>query len=353
MPKWVLTTVTATATHDVVVIGAGPTGLACAIELSRAGYDYVVLEKGALVNSLLHFPINMVYFTTPELLEIGGLPLVTPHEKPTRVEALKYYRKVTEACALRVQTYERVRMVRKDGGRFAVETEVERTGERRTYHSRAVIVATGYYDNPKVMGIPGEDLAKVSHYYTEAHPFVGREVMVIGAANSAAEAALDLFRGGARVTLLHRRAEPSKHLKYWVGPDLANRIKAGEIRAFFETEAVEIRRDTVLTRHIPTGEMRELPNDFVFALTGYRADAVFLRSMGIELDPRTERPALNADTLESNVPGLYVAGVAIAGIENHNVFIENGRFHGHQIVRALRAALPPSGRPVLAPATES
>jgi thioredoxin reductase (NADPH) len=344
---------TTLATLDVVVIGAGPTGLACAIELSRAGYEYVVLEKGALVNSLLHFPTNMVYFTTPELLEIGGMPLVTPHEKPTRVEALKYYRKVAEACALRVQTYERVLAVRKNGGTFAVETEVERTGERRQYRSRVVIAAIGYYDTPQLMGVPGEDLPKVSHYYTEAHPFVGREVMVVGAANSAAEAALDLFRGGAHVTLVHRRAEPSSHLKYWVAPDLANRIKAGEIRAFFETEVVEIRRDSVLTRHIPTGETRTLPNDFVFALTGYRPDAAFLRSMGIELDSRTERPALNPDTLESNVPGLYVAGVAIAGLQYHNIFIENGRFHGHQIVRALRAALPPSGRPVLAPATES
>jgi thioredoxin reductase (NADPH) len=352
MRKWVLTTVTTASSHDAVVIGAGPTGLACALELSRAGYDYRVLEKGALVNSLFHFPPNMVYFTTPELLEIGDMPLVTTNEKPTRLEALKYYRKVTEACALNVQTYERVLAVRKEGETFVLSTEVARTGEHRTYNSRAVIVATGYYDNPKRMGIPGEDLAKVSHYYTESHAFAGREVMVIGAANSAAEAALDLFRGGARVTLVHRRAEPSKHLKYWVGPDLANRIKAGEIQALFETEAVEIRRDSVVTRHVPTGELREVPNDFVFALTGYRADAAFLRSMGITLDPRTEKPALDPDTLESNVPGLYVAGVAIAGLENHNVFIENGRFHGKQIVRALRARMPPSGRPVLAPATE-
>jgi thioredoxin reductase (NADPH) len=174
---------------------------------------------------------------------------------------------------------------------------------------------------------------------------------VVGAANSAADAALDLFRGGARVTLVHRRTEPSKHLKYWVGPDLANRIKAGEIRGRFETEIVEIRRDAVVVRHVPTGAVDTVPNDFVFALTGYRADAAFLRSMGIALDPRTEKPALDAETLESNVPGLYVAGVAIAGLENHNVFIENGRFHGKQVVRALQVALPPSGKPVLAPVT--
>jgi thioredoxin reductase (NADPH) len=328
---------------DVAIVGAGPTGLACAIECARAGYTYVVLEKGCLVNSLFHFPAQMVYFTTPELLEIGGVPLVSPHEKPTRLEALRYYRRAAEAFDLRVETYEKVLSVGGQDGGFAIATERVGTGERRAYRSRKVIVATGYYDNPKRLGIPGESLPKVSHYYTESHPFVGRDVMVVGGANSAAEAALDLYRGGARVTLVHRRAQPSPHLKYWVGPDLANRIKANEVQALFESEAQEIRNDRVLVRHIPTGTVREVPNDFVFALIGYRADADFLRSMGIALDPATENPQIDAETLETNVRGLHLAGVATAGLENHNVFIENGRFHGKQIVRALLATVSPGG----------
>jgi thioredoxin reductase (NADPH) len=338
---------------DVIVIGAGPTGLACAIELARDGYDYAVLDKGCLVNALYHFPPNMVYFTTPELLEVGDLPLVCQGEKPTRLEALKYYRRVAEAYALRVHTYERVTSVVRRDGVFEVATEATAvpgvTGELRHYRSRALIVATGYYDNPNLMGIPGEGLAKVSHYYTEAHPFAGREVIVIGAGNSAAEAALDLFRGGSRVTLVHRGAEPSRSLKYWVAPDLANRIKAGEIRARFETVVEEIRPHSAVLRALPTGERVEIANAFVFALTGYHADLPFIRSMGVEVDPETDKPALDPETLESNVPGLYMAGVAIAGIDNNKVFIENGRFHGKQILRALRRSLPPSGKTVAPP----
>jgi thioredoxin reductase (NADPH) len=334
---------------DVVVVGAGPTGLACAIELARDGYRQAVIDKGCLVNSLYHFPPNMVYFTTPELLEIGDLPLVCQNEKPTRLEALKYYRKVTETYDLPIHQYERVTRVERRDDAFEIETTRLATGETRRYRSRAVIVATGYYDHPNRLGIPGEDLPRVSHYYTESHPFHGREVMVIGAGNSGAEAALDLFRGGARVTLVHRGAEPSPSLKYWVGPDLANRIKAGEIRARFETVALEIRPQSVLVSHLRRGDREEIPNDFVFALTGYHADLDFIRAMGVEVDARTQKPALDPETLESNVPGLYMAGVAIAGIDNNKVFIENGRFHGKQILRALRLRLPPSGAPVPPP----
>lgn len=325
---------------DVLIIGAGPTGLACAIELERLDYDYVVIEKGCVVNSLFHFPTQMIYFTTPELLEIGDLPLVCEREKPSRIEALKYYRRVVDTYRLRVNQYEKVLTVTGEDGDFQIGTEIVSTGERRSYRSLKVIVATGYYDNPNYLGIPGEDLPKVSHYYSEAHPYYDREVAIIGAGNSAADAALELFRGGARVTLIHRRPDLSKSLKYWVAPDISNRIKNGEITAHFNTEVTEILPTSIRLRHLDTGIEEEIANDFVFALTGYHADYDFLRSLGIRLDPETLKPELTPETLESNVKGIYLAGVVIAGVENNKVFIENGRFHGKQIIEALRQALP-------------
>jgi len=324
---------------DVLIIGAGPTGLACAVELERDGCDYLVIEKGCIVNSLFHFPTQMIYFTTPELLEIGDLPLICVREKPNRLEALKYYRRVVDTYRLRVNQYEKVLRVTGSDGDFRVETELQADGKRHRYRARKLIVATGYYDQANYLGIPGEDLPKVSHYYTEAHPFYDREVAIIGAGNSAADAALELFRGGASVTLIHRRPDLSRSLKYWVAPDISNRIKNGEIKALFNTEVVEIKPTSLRTRNVETGAEAELPNDFVFALTGYHADYDFLRWMGIVLDPETLKPRLNPETLESNVPGIYLAGVVIAGVENNKVFIENGRFHGKQIIAALRSAL--------------
>src|SRR5438105_3718169 len=322
---------------DVLIIGAGPTGLACAVELQRDGDEYLVIEKGCVVNSLFHFPTQMIYFTTPELLEIGDLPLICVREKPNRVEALKYYRRVVDTYRLRVNQYERVVRVTGADGDFRVETKLEANGEPRRYRARKLIVATGYYDHPNHLGIPGEDLPKVSHYYTEAHPFYDRDVAIVGAGNSAADAALELFRGGARVTLIHRRPDLSRSLKYWVAPDISNRIKNGEIKALFNTEVVEIKPTSIRTRNIETGEETELANDFVFTLTGYHADYDFLRRLGVALNSETLKPALNPETLESNVPGIYLAGVVIAGKENNKVFIENGRFHGKQIITALRA----------------
>jgi thioredoxin reductase (NADPH) len=324
---------------DVIVIGGGPTGLACAIETQRAGFSHLVIEKGCVVNSLFNYPTQLVFFTTPELLEIGDLPFVCEREKPNRQEALKYYRRVVDTYKLRVNQYERVLGVNGADGDFSVVTELAMTGERRSYRSKKVVIAIGYFDHPNMIGIPGEDLPKVSHYYKDAHPFYDRDVAIIGAANSAAITALDLYRHGARVTIIHRQATLRPTIKYWILPDIENRIKNGEIAARFNTIVTEIKPTTIRLRHLETGEESELPNDFVFALTGYHTDNDFLRSIGIEIDPETMKPKHNPETMESNVKGIYLAGVVIAGKETGKIFIENGRFHGGQIATALRTEL--------------
>jgi thioredoxin reductase (NADPH) len=277
----------------------------------------------------------MVFFTTPELLEIGDLPLVTSHEKPIRAEALKYYRRVAEHYRLPLRLYEAVVSVRRQDSGFRLET-TPRLGPPRTYQARNVVVATGYYDNPNLLDIPGEDLPKVSHYYREAHPYFGLEVAVIGGANSAAETALELFRSGVQVTLIHREAELSSHIKYWVRPDIENRIQGGEIRAFFETEAEEILPEKIRLKNA-NGERFEIPNDFVSALTGYHPNYPFLESMGIHIDPRNGEPEHSPETMETNVPGLYIAGGIAAGRQANKIFIENGRLHGAQIVKHIAA----------------
>jgi thioredoxin reductase (NADPH) len=317
---------------DLICIGAGPTGLACAIEAKRAGLHPLVIDKGCLCNSLYHYPVNMVFFTTPELLEIGDLPLTSPSEKPTRVEALKYYRKCAEHYALELRLGRRVESVEGSDGRFCVHTRDEQ-GITAQFEAKKIVVATGYYDLPNRLGVPGEDLPHVSHYYTESHPFWQQEVVVVGGKNSAAEAALDLYRSGARVTLVHRRAELGSTIKYWVRPDIENRIKAGQIRALFETkvERIEPGRVWVSNR---SGET-SLPAAQVFALTGYHPDFEFLRSLGVSLDPSTNKPKIDPHTHESNVPGIFLAGVVIGGNHTSEIFIENGRFHGKQIVAAL------------------
>jgi thioredoxin reductase (NADPH) len=320
------------APYDVICVGAGPTGLACAIEVKRAGLRPLVIDKGVLCNSIYHYPVNMVFFTTPELLEIGDLPFVSAAEKPNRVEALKYYRKCVEHYDLELRLGEMVTRVEGADGDFRVHTKTQ-DGAIEQYEARKLIVATGYYDLPNCLGVPGEDLPHVSHYYTEPHPFWRRDVVVIGGKNSAAEAALDLYRTGARVTMVHRRAELGSTIKYWVRPDIENRIKAGQIKALFNTHVVRITPESV---HVvgPGGEAA-LPAVEVFALTGYHPDFDFLRQLGVKLDPETNKPALDPQTLESNVPGLYLAGVVIGGKHTSEIFIENGRFHGKQIIAAL------------------
>jgi thioredoxin reductase (NADPH) len=319
--------------HDVLVIGAGPTGLACAIAAQRCGLRVVLVDKGCLTNSLFHYPANMTFFTTPELLEIGDIPFPSPNQKPTRAEALEYYRKVTEHYKLDVRQYELVGSVTGSDGNFVVHT-TDSFGRKIEHRARKLIVSTGYYDLPNYLGIPGEDLPKVMHYYNEPHPYYGQDVVVIGGKNSAAITALELYRHGARVTLVHRNAELHRHIKYWIKPDIENRIKNGEIAAHFNTTVSLITEDSV-TLQTPGGP-KVIPNQFVFALTGYRPDFAFIESMGVRLDPDNARcPVCNRETLESNVPGLYVAGVVVAGERTNEIFIENGRFHGAVIAADL------------------
>ena len=317
---------------DIVIVGAGPTGLACAIEAEKAGFKCIILDKGCLVNSIFHYPTNMVFFTTPELLEIGDIPFTTALTKPTRLEALEYYRRVAEHYHLHIRQYEWVKTITGEDGKFCVTT-TDRHSAIHDYRARKIVVATGYYDLANKLNVPGEELDKVFHYYREPHPYYDTDVVVIGGKNSAAEVALDLWRHGARVTLVHHQAQMHPHVKYWVRPDIENRIKAGEITAYFNSTVQQIFPDCIVLK-TPSGPLR-LKNDFVFAMTGYHPDYDFLRSIGIELSPEQLRPVCDPETLESNVPGIYVAGVIVAGSRTNEIFIENGRFHGKLIAAHL------------------
>jgi thioredoxin reductase (NADPH) len=336
--------------HDVLIVGAGPSGLATAIAAKQHGLDYLILEKGVLVNSIFHFPTHMVYFTTPELLEIGGLPLVTPFDKPTRLESLRYYRRVVDSYAIQISFHERVTGIAREGDIFAVTTVSEQPGSgpadgagaRTTREARSVVLAIGYYDIPNCLGVPGEDLPHVSHYYKEPHPYYRRKVVIVGGKNSAAEAALELFRAGAHVTLVHRRATLGDSIKYWVRPDIENRIKEGSIAARFETGVVEITRESVIVE--PAGPVagnagssgREaIPADGVLLMTGYRPDVDLMRRSGIRCDAETLAPELDPETFETNVRNLFLAGGAVAGRNTGSIFIENGRFHGERIIKVL------------------
>jgi thioredoxin reductase (NADPH) len=324
---------------DVLVIGAGPTGMASAIEARRAGFSAVLVDKGCLVNSLYHYPANMVFFTTPELLEIGDIPFTTANQKPNRLEALEYYRNVAQHYRLDVRQYQHVTGVSGSNGGFQVQT-LDRHGKAHAYIARKIVVATGYYDLPNYMRIPGEDLPKVLHYYGEPHPYFDTDVLIIGGKNSAAIAALELWRRGSRVTLVHRGPGIHQNVKYWIKPDIENRIKNREVAAYFNSSVEEIMPESVRIR---TAEgTRTLKNDFVFALTGYHPDYDFLESLGIELQKPEMRPVCNPETFESNVPGVYVAGVIVSGSRTSEIFIENGRFHGRQIAADLKDKLLPA-----------
>ena len=317
---------------DAVVVGAGPTGLACAIELEQRGIPTVIFDKGCLLNSIYNYPTHMVFFTTPELLEIGGIPMTAIRDKPNRTEALKYYRRVAQHYRLNIHQYERVERIEGDDGAFLVHT-VGRTGRTQAYEARKIVLSTGYYDVPNRLGAPGEDLDKVIHYYREAHPYYDMDVAVVGGGNSAAIAALELYRGGARVTLIHRGEALDAHVKYWIKPDLENRIACGEVQAHFRSQVAEIRPESIRVL-APEGEL-ELKNDFLFAMTGYRPDIEFLARHGIVFEPESGRPYTDPETLESRRRGIYLAGVIVAGMHTNEIFIENGRFHGKKIAEAI------------------
>jgi len=321
---------------DVVVVGSGPTGMACAIEAQRAGFSAILIDKGCLVNSLFHYPANMTFFTTPELLEIGNIPFSSANQKPNRHEALEYYRNVAQHYSLDVRQYQQVLTITGYDGAFQVTTR-DRNDKQHEYSARKIVLATGYYDRPNFMNIPGEELPKVMHYYREPHPYFDCDVLVVGAKNSAAIAALELWRRGARVTMVHRGPGIHQNVKYWIKPDIENRIKNAEVAAYFNTCLLEVRPETVRIK-TPEGE-KVLENDFVFALIGYHPDYEFLESVGLELTRPEMRPVCDPSTFESNVPGIYVAGVIVAGSRTSEIFIENGRFHGERIAADLKNKL--------------
>jgi thioredoxin reductase (NADPH) len=337
--------------HDVLIIGGGPAGLATAIAARQFGLDYLVVEQGTLVEAIYRFPVHMVFFTTPELLEIGSLPLTTPYEKPTRLEALRYYRKVADTYQLRVVLHETVTAIEPDTAPDGEEAPVfavtshPASGGTRVRQARAVVLAMGYYGLPNRLGVDGEDLPHVSHYYQEAHPYYRRRVVIVGGKNSACEAALELYRAGAHVTLVHRGPALGDSVKYWVKPDVENRIREGAIAARFGTRLTRITPGEVyVTAASPEGSGASdgdeaITADAVLLLTGYHADASFLSRAGVEIDPETLVPRHDAATFETNVPNLFIAGGQLAGRRTGSIFIENGRFHGEQIARVLAARL--------------
>jgi bacillithiol disulfide reductase len=314
--------------HDVIVIGAGPVGLACAIEANREHLSSRVIEKGSLVNSIVGYPAQMEFFSTPDLIEIGGYPFPVQGYKPTREEAVEYYRGVAQREALDIALYERVLDVRGSRGDFTVVTD------KASHPARHIVVSTGFFDQPNALNVPGEHLAKVTHYYREPYPYVRQKVAIVGARNSAAKAALDCYRHGAEVTLIVRAPELSDKIKYWIRPDLENRIKEGSIRVFLNTTIEQIHESAIVLR-TPDG-VREIANDWVLAMTGYHPDYGFLEHLGLTFaDDGFRTPVYDEATFETTRPGVYVAGTVCGGYQTSRWFIENGRFHARQIMKHI------------------
>ena len=312
--------------YDIVIIGGGPIGIACALEAEKKGLSYVILEKGCLVNSLYHYPTNMTFFSTSEKLELDNIPFISNNPKPGKREALEYYRRIATSNKINIHLFEKVTSVEAKTG----NTHVVRT-TKNEYSANNVIIATGFYDIPNYLGIPGEELPKVSHYYNDPHYYATQKTIVVGASNSAVDAALEIYRKGGEVTMIVRKPEIGERVKYWVRPDIINRIEEGSIKVYFESSLCEIREHEV-TVSTPEGEVI-LENDFVLLLTGYRPNFGFLQDIGIKLsDDGRKIPEYNEETMETNIPGIYLAGVICGGVETHKWFIENSRVHAKMIM---------------------
>ncbi|MCL8538798.1 YpdA family putative bacillithiol disulfide reductase [Chryseobacterium gallinarum] len=313
---------------DILIIGAGPIGLNCAIEAQKNNLSYIIIEKGTIVNSLYNYPLYMRFFSTADKLEIDGIPFISTAPKPGRQEALEYYQGIARQKELNIRLYEKVLGVSKKDNLFTVGTT------KAQYRARNVIIATGFYDIPNLMNIPGENLSKVKHYYTEPYPYARQKVVVIGASNSAVDAALETYRKGAEVTMIIRHSEISKSVKYWVKPDIENRIAEGSIIAHFNSDMIEIKENTVVFKD-QNHEIHEIDNDFVLAMTGYLPDFKFLKNSGIELQGDGLNPFYNPETMETNISNLYLAGVVCGGKDTHLWFIENSRIHAKMIINNI------------------
>lgn len=314
--------------EECIIVGGGPCGLAAAIRLKELGINPLIIEKENIVHSIYRFPTHQTFFSSSDRLEIGGVPFITENRKPTRNQALAYYREVVKIKQLRIAPFEAVESVEKTGDHFTVTTSKER------YEAKFVIIATGYYDHPNKMNIPGEELPKVFHYFKEAHPYFGQNVVVIGGKNSSVDAALALQQAGAKVTVLYRGSEYSNHIKPWVLPEFEAMVRNGKIAMVFHANVIEITPNSVI--YEVDGKREEIANDFVFAMTGYHPDHRFLTKMGVTIDPATGRPFFNEETMETNVEGIFIAGVIAAGNNANEIFIENGRFHGDLIASEIK-----------------
>lgn len=318
--------------EDVLIVGAGPIGLACGLAAQKRGLSYRIIEKGCLVNSLYNYPDTMTFFSSSDRLEIGDIPFVTTLPKPKRAEALEYYRRIQDKFDLTVQLFEKVIDIEKEGAIFTVKTN------KGSYQSKQVVIATGFYDLPVMLNVPGEDLEKVKHYYKDPHYYANQDVVVVGASNSAIDAALETYRKGARVTLVIRGPEVSHRVKYWVRPDVLNRIAEGEIKAYFNSQLTAIHPGTVEVQ-TPLGQVT-FKNDFVLALTGYRPNFEFLEKVGVQIADEAPRiPVHDPGTMETNIKGLYLAGVVCGGLNTHLWFIENSRIHADIIMEHIRAGM--------------